>query len=50
MEIKQKITKGEELYISSIATKQIANLIQKCRSVKSPDRPSFEEIGKMNVL
>ena len=50
MEIKQKVTKGEELYCSSIVPKQIANLIQKCRSVKASDRPSFEEIEKMNVL
>ena len=32
MEIKQKVTKGEELYCSSIVPKQIANLIQKCRA------------------
>ena len=50
MEIKQKVTKGEELYCSSIVPKQIANLIQKCRSVKPSDRPSFEEIEKMNVI
>ena len=50
MEIKQKVTKGEELYCSSIVPKQIANLIQKCRCVKASDRPSFEEIEKMNVL
>ena len=50
MEIKQKVTKGEELICSSIVPKQIANLIQKCRSVKASDRPSFEEIEKMNIL
>ena len=50
MEIKQKVTKGEELYCSSIVPKQIAYLIQKCRSVKASDRPSFEEIEKMNIL
>ena len=50
MEIKQKVTKGEELYCSSIIPKQIANLIQKCRSVKPSDRPSFEEIEKMNIV
>ena len=50
MEIKQKVTKGEELYCSSIVPKQIANLIQKCRSVKPSDRPSFEEIEKMNIV
>ena len=50
MEIKQKVTKGEELYCSSIIPKQIANLIQKCRSVKASDRPSFEEIEKMNIV
>ena len=50
MEIKQKVTKGEELYCSSIIPKQIANLIHKCRSVKSSDRPSFEEIEKMNIF
>ena len=49
-EIKQKVTKGEELYCSSIIPKQIANLIQKCRSVKASDRPSFEEIEKMNIV
>ena len=50
MEIKQKVTKGEELICSSIVPKQIANLIQKCRNVKASDRPSFEEIEKMNIL
>ena len=50
MEIKQKVTKGEELYCSSIVPKQIASLIQKCRSVKASDRPSFAEIEKMNVV
>ena len=50
MEIKQKVTKGEELYSSSIVPKQIASLILKCRSVKASDRPSFEEIEKMNIL
>ena len=50
MEIKQKVTKGEELYCSSIVPKQIANLIQKCRSVKASDRPSFQDIEKMNIV
>ncbi len=50
MEIKQKVTKGEELYCSSIIPKQIANLIQKCRSVKASDRPSFQDIEKMNIV
>ena len=50
MEIKQKVTKGEELYCSSIVPKQIVNLIQKCRCIKASDRPSFAEIEKMNVL
>ena len=50
MEIKQKVTKGEELYCSSIVPKQIASLIQKCRCVKASDRPSFAEIEKMNVV
>ena len=50
MEIKQKVTKGEELYCSSIVPKQIANLIQKCRAVKASDRPTFEQIEKMNIL
>ena len=49
-EIKQKVTKGEELYCSSIIPKQIVNLIHKCRSVKPSDRPSFEQIEKMNVI
>ncbi len=49
-EIKQKVTKGEELYCSSIIPKQIANLIHKCRSLKASDRPSFEEIEKMNIV
>ncbi len=49
-EIKQKVTKGEELYCSSIIPKQIVNLIHKCRSVKPADRPSFEQIEKMNVI
>ena len=50
VEIKQKVTKGDELYCSSIVPKQIANLIQKCRCVKASDRPSFEEIVKMKVV
>ena len=50
MEIKQKVIKGEELICSSIVPKQIANLIQKCRSVKASDRPSFEEIEQMKIL
>jgi serine/threonine protein kinase len=50
MEIKQKVTKGEELFCSSIVPKQIANLISKCRSIKPSDRPSFEEIEKMNIV
>ena len=49
-EIKQKVTKGEELYCSSIIPKQIVNLIHKCRSVKPADRPSFEQIEKMNII
>jgi tRNA A-37 threonylcarbamoyl transferase component Bud32 len=49
-EIKQKVTKGEELYCSSIIPKQISNLINKCRSVKPHDRPSFMEIEKMNII
>ena len=49
-EIKQKVTKGEELYCSSIIPKQIVSLIHKCRSVKPSDRPSFEQIEKMNVI
>ena len=50
MEIKQKVTKREELICSSIVPKQIANLIQKCRSVKASDRPSFEEIEQMKIF
>ena len=50
MEIKQKVTKGEELYCSNIVPKQIQNLIEKCRKVKASERPSFEEIEKMNIL
>ena len=49
-EIKQKVTKGEELYCSSIIPKQIVSLIHKCRSVKPADRPSFEQIEKMNII
>ena len=49
-EIKQKVTKGVELYCSSIIPKQIVSLIHKCRSVKPADRPSFEQIEKMNVI
>jgi len=49
-EIKQKVTKGEELYCSSIIPKQISNLINRCRSVKPQDRPSFMEIEKMNIV
>ena len=50
MEIKQKVTKGEELYCSNIVPKQIQNLIEKCRKVKASERPSFEEIEKINIL
>ena len=49
-EIKQKVTKGEELYCSSIIPKQISNLINRCRSVKPQNRPSFMEIEKMNIV
>ena len=49
-EIKQKVTKGEELYCSTIIPKQIGSLIHKCRSVKPSDRPSFEQIEKMNII
>ena len=50
MEIKQKVTKGEELICSSIVPKQIANLIEKCRRVKPTERPSFKEMESMDLF
>ena len=50
MEIKQKVTKGEELICSSIVPKQIANLIEKCRKVKPSERPSFREMENMDLF
>ena len=50
MEIKQKVTKGEELICSSIVPKQIANLIEKCRRVKPSERPSFKEMESMDLF
>ena len=50
MEIKQKVTKGEELVCSSIIPKQIANLIEKCRKVKPMERPSFKEMESMDLF
>ena len=50
MEIKQKVTKGEELYCPTTVPKQITELINKCRSLKASDRPSFEEIEKMKIV
>ena len=50
MEIKQKVTKGEELICSSIVPKQIASLIEKCRRVKPSERPSFKEMENMDLF
>ena len=50
MEIKQKVTKGEELICSSIVPKQIVNLIEKCRRVKPGERPSFQEMENMELF
>ena len=50
MEIKQKVTKGEELICSSIVPKQIASLIEKCRRVKPTERPSFKEMESMDLF
>ena len=50
MEIKQKVTKGEELICSSIVPKQIAGLIEKCRRVKPSERPSFKEMENMDLF
>ena len=50
MEIKQKVTKGEDLICSSIVPKQIANLIEKCRRVKPSERPSFKEMESMDLF
>lgn len=49
-EIKQYVTKGEKLICPSSVPKPIVNLIEKCRSVKAADRPSFEEILEMNIM
>jgi len=50
LEIKQKVTKGEELICSSIVPKQIATLIEKCRRVKPSERPSFKEMENMDLF
>ena len=50
LEIKQKVTKGEELICSSIVPKQIAGLIEKCRRVKPSERPSFKEMESMDLF
>ena len=50
LEIKQKVTKGEELICSSIVPKQIASLIEKCRRVKPSERPSFKEMESMDLF
>ena len=50
LEIKQKVTKGEELICSSIVPKQIAGLIEKCRRVKPSERPSFKEMENMDLF
>ena len=50
MEIKQKVTKGEELICSSIVPKQIVSLIEKCRRVKPSERPSFKEMEIMDLF
>ena len=50
LEIKQKVTKGEELICSSIVPKQIASLIEKCRRVKPSERPSFKEMENMDLF
>ena len=50
LEIKQKVTKGEELICSSIVPKQIASLIEKCRRVKPSERPSFSDIEMMDLF
>lgn len=49
-EIKQYVTKGEKLICPSSVPKPIVNLIDKCRSVKAADRPSFAEILEMNIM
>ena len=50
LEIKQKVTKGEELICSSIVPKNIANLIEKCRKVKASERPSFKDMENMDLF
>ena len=50
LEIKQKVTKGEELICSSIVPKQIVSLIEKCRRVKPSERPSFSDIEMMDLF
>ena len=50
LEIKQKVTKGEELICSSIVPTQIASLIEKCRRVKPSERPSFKEMENMDLF
>ena len=50
LEIKQKVTKGEELICSSIVPKQIVSLIEKCRKVKPSERPTFKEMETMDLF
>ena len=50
LEIKQKVTKGEELICSSIVPKNMANLIEKCRKVKPSERPSFKDMEGMDLF
>lgn len=50
IEIKQKVTKGEELICGNIVPKQIINLIEKCRKVKASERPSFQDMENMNLF
>ena len=50
LEIKQKVTKGEELICSSIVPKNIANLIEKCGKMKASERPSFKDMENMDLF
>ena len=49
-EIRQKVTKGDELQCSSSVPNEIAELIRKCRKVNPSERPTMEQIQNMSLF
>ena len=49
-EIRQKVTKGDELQCSSSVPNEIAELIRKCRKVNPSERPTMEQIQTMSLF